>query len=218
MKQKAIILGASGLIGSYLLLLLLADTHFETVKIFVRKQLPIQHPKLIQIITDFEQLELINDEIKAEVIFCCLGSTKSKTPDLNQYRKIDHDYPLLFAEEGLKNGLQQFHLVSALGANSKSTNFYTKMKGETEDDLKKLGLPSIHLYQPSFLRGNRNESRLLEKVALILMKVIDPLLFGSLKKYRIIAAEDVAKAMINESIKNKKGIFVHQSDQIKELV
>ena len=92
------------------------------------------------------------------------------------------------------------------------------MKGETENDLKKLGIPSLHVYQPSFLRGNRNENRPIEKVVLVLMKVVDPLLIGSLKKYRSIAAEDVAKAMINESIKNKKGIFVHQSDQIKELV
>jgi uncharacterized protein YbjT (DUF2867 family) len=218
MKTSAIVLGASGLIGSHLLTLLLNDPHFDSIKIFVRKLLPIQHPKLIQIITDFEHLELKREEIKADVIFCCLGSTKSKTPDLKHYRKIDHDYPLFFAAEGLKNGLQQFHLVSALGANSKSTNFYTKMKGETEDDLKKLGISCIHLYQPSFLTGNRNESRLLEKAVLVLMKVIDPLLIGSLKKYRSIAAEDVAKAMINESIKNKKGIFVHQSDQIKELV
>ena len=180
--------------------------------------MPISHPKLTQIITDFEHLELKKEEIKADVIFCCLGSTQKKTPDLNIYKKIDHDYPLYFAVEGQKNGMQQFHQVSALGANAKSSNFYTKMKGETENDLKKLGIPSLHVYQPSFLRGNRNENRPLEKVFLVLMKVIDPLLIGSLKKYRSIAAEDVAKAMINESIKNKKGIFVHQSDQIKELV
>ncbi|TKC00693.1 Rossmann-fold NAD(P)-binding domain-containing protein [Pedobacter cryophilus] len=218
MKTSAIVLGASGLIGSHLLTLLLNDPHFDSIKIFVRKLLPIQHPKLIQIVTDFEHLELKKEEIKADIIFCCLGSTQKKTPDLAIYKKIDHDYPLYFAKEGLKNGLRQFHLVSALGANSKSANFYTKMKGDTEEDLKKLGISSLHIYQPSFLRGNRNENRPLEKIALVLIKVIDPLLIGSLKKYRSIAAEDVAKAMINESIKNKKGIFVHQSDQIKELV
>ena len=218
MKTSAIVLGASGLIGSHLLSLLLKEPRFDSIKVIVRKLLPFQHPKLIQIIADFEHLELKKEEIKADIIFCCLGSTQKKTPDLDLYKKIDHDYPLYFAREGLKNGLSQFHLVSALGANSKSTNFYTKMKGETEEDLKKLSIPSLHLYQPSFLQGDRNENRPLEKLTLVLMKVIDPLLIGSLKKYRSIAAEDVAKAMINESIKNKKGIFVHQSDQIKELV
>lgn len=218
MNQKAIIIGASGLIGRELLTLLLAYSHFETVKIFVRKSLNIKHPKLTEVISDFKDLNSLKSEIYGDALFCCLGSTKSKTPDLNQYRKIDHDYPLFFAEEGLKNGLQQFHLVSALGADAKSSNFYTKMKGETEEAIKLLGIPSLYIYQPSFLRGNRVENRPLEKFALLIMKAIDPLLIGGLKKYQSINAISVAKAMIIESIKNKRGIFVHKSDQIKELV
>ena len=217
MKKTAIVLGASGLIGSNLLPLLLENSNFESIKIFVRKTLPVQHPKLLQILTNFEDLEAVKNEIKADVIFCCLGSTKSKTPDLKQYRKIDHDYPIYFAEEGLKNGLTEYHLVSALGANSKSSNFYTKMKGETENAIKVLDISSLYIYQPSFLKGNRTEKRLGEKIALFVMKLTDPLLMGSLKKYKTIAAEVVAKAMINESIKNKKGIFVLESDKIKEL-
>lgn len=217
MKKSAIILGSSGLIGSNLLTLLLENSNFESVKIFVRKILPIQHQKLIQILTNFEELGAVKNEIKADVIFCCLGSTRKKTPDLQEYRKIDHDYPIYFAEEGLKNGLTEYHLISALGANSNSSNFYTKMKGETEDAIKNLEIPSLYIYQPSFLKGNRTENRLGEKIALIVMKLIDPLLMGSLKKYKTIAAEVVAKAMINESIKNKKGIFVLESDKIKEL-
>lgn len=217
MKKSAIILGSSGLIGSNLLTLLLENSNFESVKIFVRKILPIQHQKLIQILTNFEDLEAVKNEIRADVIFSCLGSTRNKTPDLQQYKKIDHDYPIYFAEEGLKNGLSEFHLISALGANSNSSNFYTKMKGETEDAIKNLKIPSLYIYQPSFLKGNRTENRLGEKIALIVMKLIDPLLIGSLKRYKTIAAEVVAKAMINESIKNKKGIFVLESDKIKEL-
>lgn len=217
MKKSAIILGSSGLIGSHLLALLLKNNHYESVKIFVRKISPIQHPKLIQILTNFEAIEVIKNEIKADVIFCCLGSTKSKTPNLQEYKKIDHDYPIYFAEEGLKNGLTEFHLISALGANADSLNFYTKMKGETEYAIKNLKIPALYIYQPSFLRGNRTEKRLGEKVALLVMKIIDPLLMGSLKKYKTIAAEVVAKAMINESFKNKKGIFVLESDKIKEL-
>ena len=218
MNKTAIIIGASGLIGRELLSLLLEQKEFENVKIFVRKSLGVKHDKLTEIITDFSSLQSISKSINGDVIYCCLGSTKSKTPDLSDYKKIDHDYPLFFAKEGIKNGLSQFHLVSALGANAKSSNFYTKMKGETEDELKHLSIPSIFIYQPSFLNGNRTENRPLEKVVLFIMKLIDPLLVGNLKKYQSINAITVAKAMINESIKNKKGIFVHKSDQIKELV
>ena len=218
MNKRAIIIGASGLIGKELLTLLLNHEEFESIKVYVRKPLNIQHQKLTEIITDFSKMQELSNSIDGDVIFCCLGSTKSKTPDLNDYRKIDHDYPLFFAKEGLKNGMSQFHLVSALGANAKSSNFYTKMKGETEDELKHLSIPSIYIYQPSFLSGNRTEKRPLEKVVLFIMKLIDPLLIGNLKKYQSINAITVAKAMIDESIKNKKGIFVHKSDQIKELV
>ena len=172
MNKRAIIIGASGLIGKELLTLLLTHQEFESIKVYVRKPLNIQHQKLTEIITDFSNIQELSNSINGDVTFCCLGSTKSKTPDLNEYRKIDHDYPLFFAKEGLKNGLSQFHLVSALGANAKSSNFYTKMKGETEDELKQLSIPSIYIYQPSFLTGNRTENRPLEKVVLFVMKLI----------------------------------------------
>ena len=91
------------------------------------------------------------------------------------------------------------------------------MKGETEEAIKKLGIPSLYIYQPSFLKGDRAEKRTGEKIALAVMKLLDPILIGSLKKYKTIAATVVAKAMLNESIKNKSGIFVIESDKIKEL-
>lgn len=215
--KKAIILGASGLIGSELLTLLLNSDSYTEVNAFLRGPLTVQHPKLKQEITNFNNLEELKPKIQADVIFCCLGSTKKKTPNLKDYKKVDHDIPLFFAKEGLTNNLSQFHLVSALGANSNSSNFYTQLKGEIEQDLKMLAIPSLFIYQPSFLEGNRKENRPLEKVMLGLMKLINPLLVGSLRKYQSIKAKDVAKAMFNESIQNKSGIFVFQSDKIKEL-
>jgi uncharacterized protein YbjT (DUF2867 family) len=215
--KKVIILGASGLVGSEVLKLALNNNEFDEVKIFVRKPLPIKNPKLTQILTNFDELDLIKSEINAEIIFCCLGSTKSKTPNLQDYKKIDHDYPLYFAKEGLKNNLSQFHIISALGANPNSSNFYTKLKGEIEDALKGINIPSLYIYRPSFLVGKRKEKRPLEKIALLIMRLINPLLMGRLKKYQTIDASIIAKAMINESIKNKRGIFVLESDKIKEL-
>ena len=217
MGFKAILLGASGLIGSKLLTLLLNHDGFEEVTVFVRKELQHENPKLKQEITDFRDLESLSFKIDVDIIFCCIGSTKSQTPDLAKYKRIDHDIPLFFAKVALEKGASQYHIVSALGANQNSTNFYSKLKGEIETDLKSLRYPSLYIYQPSFLEGDREKSRPLEKIIIPIMKVLNFLLIGSLKKYQSIAAEDVARAMVNESIKNKRGIFVIESDKIKEL-
>jgi uncharacterized protein YbjT (DUF2867 family) len=217
MGKSVIILGASGLIGSKLLTDLLYDDQFTSIRIFVRKKLYMNHQKLEQIVTNFDELEQIKNEIIADEIFCCLGSTKSKTPDIETYRKIDVTYPLFFARAALANGAKTYHIVTAMGANAKSSNYYSKLKGEVEDGLQKLSYPNLNIYRPSFLTGDRTENRPLENIMIPIMKVIDHLLIGKLKKYRSIDAGIVAKAMINQSNKNKKGIFVLESDQIKEL-
>lgn len=215
--NKAIIAGASGLIGSKLLDILLKQPEYDEVLILVRKELAIQHQKLAQLIINFDELTNYAGSISGHAIFCCLGSTRRKTPDLNDYRKIDHDYPLKLAEIALKNGVEQYHLVSAIGANSSSSNFYTKMKGEAEDDIKKVGLPCLHIYQPSLITGDRKERRLTERFFLGMMKIIDPLLTGSLKKYRSIPATTIAMAMFKQSLQKGAGVFTHPTDKIKLL-
>jgi len=217
MAKKAIIAGASGLIGSLLLDIILQRTEYDEVLILVRKELPLQHIKLKQQVVDFDRLTEYSASLTGDVIFSCLGSTQKKTPDPTVYRKIDHDYPLLLAEIALKNKIGQFHLVSSLGANPAASNFYLKMKGETEADIKKVGLHSLHIYQPAFLTGDRKEKRRGESFLIGLMKIIDPLLIGGLKKYRSIPAKTVANAMYNESLINQAGIFIHPSDKIKKL-
>lgn len=217
MSKKAIIAGASGLIGSQLLAILLQKPDYDEVLILVRKELPIKHKKLVQLVIDFEKLDEHNKAITGHAIFCCLGSTQKKTPDLAVYRKIDHDYPVKLAQLAKQNGVEQYHLVTAIGANSKSSHFYTKMKGETEDDIQNVGLKCLHIYEPSLLTGSRKESRPAERFATVLMNFINPLLIGSLKKYRSIPAQTVAMAMFNESIKNEEGVFFHPSDKIKLL-
>jgi uncharacterized protein YbjT (DUF2867 family) len=217
MAKKAIIVGASGLIGNLLLDTLLQSVEYDSVLALVRKKLSVNNQKLIQLIIDFNHLEDYAGLITGNTFFCCLGSTKSKTPDLSEYRKIDHDYPLQLAHIALKNGIGQYHLVSSIGANAASSNFYSKMKGETEADIKNVGLASLHIYQPSLLTGNRKENRFAERFFIGLTKIIDPLLFGKLKKYRSIPAATVAKAMYKQSVNNKDGVFIYTSDKIKEL-
>ncbi|QEK52560.1 NAD(P)H-binding protein [Pedobacter aquae] len=218
MAKKAIIIGASGLIGSELLSVLLHEPAYTEVITLVRKSLNTYHPKLKEIITDFSNLSEIKEHIKADVIFSCIGTTRAKTPDLSNYRKIDHDIPIEIGKIAVENQVKQYHLVSALGANAQSSNFYSKIKGETEDDLKALNIPAIHIYQPSLLRGERKEKRVGEKIALVLMQAIDPLLVGSLKKYRSIKTSVIALAMYQQSLKEDQGIFTYPSDIIKEIV
>ena len=215
---KAIIAGASGLIGGELLKILLQRPDYEHVVILVRKELPLKKDKkLTQLVIDFDRLEDYENDINGHAIFSCLGSTRKKTPDMALYRKIDRDYPLQLAQMAAKNGVEQFHLVSSLGADASASNFYTKMKGEIERDIKDAGLNCLHIYRPSFLTGDRKEERPLEGALNFLMKIIDPLLMGGLKKYRSIPAKTVAMAMYKESIINAKGIFIHPSDKIKQL-
>jgi len=133
------------------------------------------------------------------------------------YRKIDHDYPVKLAELAAKNGMDQYHLVSSMGANSQASSYYLRFKGETEEDVKKAGVKGVFIYRPGFLIGDRKERRPMEKLLKVISVIVDPLLFGSLKKYRSTQAKDVARAMFNQSIKNNEGIFVYPSDKIKEL-
>jgi uncharacterized protein YbjT (DUF2867 family) len=214
MTKKAIIVGASGLIGSNLLNMLLAQPEYNEVLVVSRKKNKIKNKKITQLIVEFEHLDEYAAQITGDVLFCCLGTTKAITPDLVEYRKIDHDYPVKLAEIALQNGISQYHFVSAIGANSASSNFYTSMKGDAEEALKKVGLKSLQIYEPSILIGNRKKSRPLERIAGIVMRIISPLLLGSLKKYRPIKAIDVARAMFKQSLKNKKGVYTYTSDQI----
>jgi uncharacterized protein YbjT (DUF2867 family) len=217
MAKKAIIAGASGLIGSSLLDILLHEPGFDEVLILVRKELPVQHIKLKQLVIDFDRLKDYAADITGEAFFSCLGTTMKKTPDLSVYRKIDHDYPLQLAKIAKQNGLAQYHMVSSLGANVKASNFYLKTKGQIEEDLKQIELTTLCIYQPAFLTGDRKENRLAEKFLIPLMKLLNPLLIDSLKKYRSIPAKTVARAMYKQSLKNQEGIFTYPSDKIIEL-
>jgi uncharacterized protein YbjT (DUF2867 family) len=214
---KAIIAGASGLIGGHLLQCLLQSPAYKEVTVLVRAPLPLSDPKLKQVILNFDDLSTHAPGITGHALFCCLGSTRKKTPDLGTYAKIDHDYPVQLAEIALANKMEQYHLVSSMGADALSSNFYTKMKGQVEEDIKKIGVNTLHIYRPSILSGQRNEHRPTERVAVAAMKIINLFLWGRFRKYRSISAEAVAIAMYKQSLLRKDGVFIHASDEIKEL-
>lgn len=206
--KQAIIIGASGLIGNQLVRMLLSDNHFLKVTIFVRKTLPISDEKLHQIVLDFSQLEQYSAEFKGSVLFLCIGTTRKKTPNIEDYRSIDYGITLRAANLAKIAGIEEVHLISAIGANSKSTIFYNKLKGEIEEDLIKIGFISIYIYQPSLLIGNRIDSRPAEFLFQKLMPFFDTFMVGALKKYHSVSNVKLALAMKNYHLKAKKGVHI----------
>ena len=215
--RTVVLAGASGLVGSSLLHLLLNENRIDQVVTLGRNPLLLKHNKLVEKIVSFNDVESWRGLIKGSAVFCCLGSTRKKTPDLNEYRKVDYTYPLLMAKFASEHKVDQYHIVSALGSNPDSYNFYTKLKGEIERDLKKVPFKSLHIYKPSLITGERKEKRTLEAMGAAIMRIIDPLLAGRLRKYRSIKAESIAKAMLKQYLKDLEGTYVYPSDRIKQL-
>ncbi len=217
MAKTALVVGATGLIGKELVQRLLFSEEYSTVKVLVRRKMDIVHPKLISIVVDFDHIQNYASDIYGDVFFSCLGSTKSKTPDKKEYYKIDHDYPLLLARIAYDNYINEFHLISSIGANPDSRIFYVRMKGETERDISAIPFKTIHIYRPSLLTGNRKEKRVMEKIGLIMWKLINPILLGALRKYRSISDKTIAIAMIKNASRSTTGVHIHESDHIHKI-
>jgi len=198
--MRATVIGATGLIGSHLLELLLADDNFDSVRILLRRPFDLTHPKLEKKLVDFSDMESFRLALEdSDVIFCAIGTTQKKVKgDKSAYRKVDFDIAVNAAQLGKLCGCETFVLVSAVGANSQSNNFYLKLKGETEEAVKATGIKSIHIVRPSLLLGDRKEFRLGEKMAQWVMPVFS---FLTPKKYRPIHAKKVAEMMINAAKK-----------------
>ncbi|OYU96060.1 MAG: oxidoreductase [Bacteroidetes bacterium B1(2017)] len=218
MQRTAIVIGATGLIGRNLVFELLKSEKYTKVTVFARRDLVIKHDKLVQILLDFDHLEDYSNDMYADDVFCCLGSTKAKTPDIITYRKIDFDYPLAVAKLAKQNGADRYFLISSMGANKNSTIFYSKLKGEIEEAIAKIGFTSFHVFRPSLLLGSRAESRPMETISQYLMRVLNPLFIGPLRLYKAVEGVKVAKAMMIVATKNLTGYHLWLNNQILDLV
>ncbi len=134
-QRKALLAGATGLIGGHVLDLLLADPAYGEVIALVRRPLDVEHDKLTGLVVDFDRLDEMPDPPAADDVFCCLGSTMKKAGSKAAFRKVDHDYVVATARLGLAGGARRFLLVSAVGAGASSRNFYSRVKGEAEDSV-----------------------------------------------------------------------------------
>ena len=214
--MTATLVGATGLIGSHLLQALLKDAYFDTVRILIRRPIDITHPKLEKKIVDFNDSDsLLVALSNGDVLFCAIGSTMKKVKgDKEAYRKIDFDIPVKLARFCKMTNCEKFILVSSAGANSKSRNFYQRLKGETDEAVKTVGLKTVHIMRPSLLLGERKESRLGENIGKALMTSLSFLIPD---KYKAIQGKDVAMVMLVLSKKNDEGVFVHENTEIRHL-
>lgn len=217
MQKSAIIFGATGLIGGHLLRQLLDNPVYGKVIAVVRRDIDFKHPKFHQHIADLQSLQAISPELIGDDVFCCLGTTRKKTPDLTDYYQVDHDYPVAAATTTKEMGATTFCLVSAVGADPNSSNFYLRMKGEAERDIRAVGFESLHLFRPSLLTGKRHERRLVEALSEKVLWAINPLLMGSLKRYRSIPAASVATAMNSIAQRGSKGAHIYYWNHINML-
>ena len=217
MKFKQVTLfGATGLIGGYLLKFLLKDSDIHLINLVGRKPFHLQHDKINNIVIDFEDFSsILNSVSGSEIVFVSIGTTMSKVNgDKQKYKSVDFDIIFNIAKACKQKNVRQLIYVSSLGANSNSSNFYLRLKGEIDEAIAELNLNSTSVFRPSVLLGKRNESRPGEKILQLVMPLLDFIIPSDSKA---IKAEDVAKSMLN-TIKNyKSGFHIFQYNQIKEL-
>jgi len=218
MKKSALIAGASGLCGGHCLQLLLNDPDYERVTSIVRRPSGIDHSKLTEVVVDFEKLNDHADLFKVDHVYCCLGTTIKTAGSKEAFRRVDQVYPLSMAELSELTDVKSFSIITALGADSASMIFYNKVKGEVEDSLRKLSIPSINILQPSMLLGDRSEQRLGESVGKAVMKLTGMLFQGPLKKYKAIEGAQVARAMVVFSKEEAKGYHKYLSDALQAVL
>ncbi|WP_409344103.1 oxidoreductase [Paenibacillus sp. MBLB4367] len=217
-RKKALLFGATGLIGRELLTILLDSRHYDAVIAVVRKPLKLSHPKLTQHVVDFAKLGDFASAFQADDVFCCLGTTIRKAGSQEAFAKVDVEYPLAIARLTEQAGARHMAVVSSIGAKADSRTFYLRMKGQMEEGVRRLGPPSVHAFRPSFLLGEREEVRTGEQIASALSRIFAFLLAGPLRKYKPIPGRTVALAMHNAAQRPAQlGFAAFESDEIGSI-
>lgn len=209
MKNSAVIIGATGLVGNALIKEILKSNHFEKLTILVRNPSGILDPKLEECIIDFNNINKL--KIDATDYFCCLGTTMANAKTKANFEKVDYTYPLEFGKLAKENNAQSFSIITAAGASTSSMFYYSKIKGKVENELKGLHLNHLAIFRPSMLLGDRKESRLGEKIGQVVMNALDFLIPD---KYKAIEANKIAISMVNWSINPTEDFKYFESDEM----
>jgi uncharacterized protein YbjT (DUF2867 family) len=206
-QYTALVAGANGLIGNELVQLLLAHPSYASVHILVRNKISLIHPKLHQLIVNYDELSL--EKLQPNHVFCCLGSTIAKAGSQEAFSKVDKEYPLQLAKVAIDHGASCFAIVTAGGANATSSIFYNRVKGEVEQGLQQLNFEHLGIFRPSMLLGNRSEKRSIEKMGQRVMVLLD---FLIPKRYKAIQASRVAMSMLAFALNAPAGVTIYESD------
>ena len=204
--RSALLVGATGLVGSFLLRRLLASGAYRRVTVWARRKIDVADPKLKCEVVDFERLH--DRRVEAEDVFCCLGTTIKKAGSQDAFRQVDYDYPVALAIAAAGGGAKRLLVVSALGANPDSGIFYNRVKGEMEIAVKAAGVPTAIFFRPSLLSGPRAEVRRGERIGEAIGKVLGPLL----GKYRPIHADLVAAAMLRAALEDRPSGVIESAE------
>lgn len=207
--KTAILFGASGHVGSYLLNMLLASDKYSQVKIVVRKDLNMQRSKLLTLIGDYTTLPNIKEGLQADDVFITVGATD---------KIVERGYPVLIAQLCKKQGAKRIFLVTSVGANPKSSMSFTRIKGEVEEDIVNLHFEETNIFRPGMIMGSREWYRPMEKTMMRIWKIIDPLLIGNLNKYKGMNAKEIARAMFQSSLNATGSINIYHWRDMKYLI
>jgi len=214
MNKSIAIIGATGEIGKHLLDNLIESEEVGKIHLISRRPLEVKNQKVTIHVTDFDLLETL-ELPRIDIAYCCLGTTMKQAGDKNTFYKVDVDYVFAFAKKVKECGTNAFSVVSAVSANPYSSNFYNKCKGEIEVKLVDLKFKSLQIFRPSLLISKRKELRVGEKMAIPLMKTINPLLRGKLTKYQAIEVQNVAISMFKMSFRDFKGVrYFYRDDML----
>ncbi|MGZ0085028.1 oxidoreductase [Caldibacillus thermoamylovorans] len=216
-RRTALLLGASGLVGGEVLKLLLQSDVYRQVTVLVRTPLPIKHEKLQQVVADFAQLESYERYFAVDDVFCCLGTTRKKAKTKQRFIQVDYEYTLRAAALAEKRRVKSFLTVSSVGADPCSPFFYQRVKGEMEEALQRLSIPSLHIFRPSLLVGKRREFRLGEALAGWLFGRLPFLFVGKWKKYKPIDAHELALAMFYRALSAADGVHIYECDELARI-
>lgn len=211
----AVIAGATGLTGSFLIRGLLADGKIARVISVSRKPTGLKDAKLSEVlVADLSVLATIAVSLKGDAYFCCLGTTIKAAGSRENFRKVDHDAILAFGRVALGHQAKSFSVVSAMGSAPKSLVFYNRVKGETEADLQALGFASLSIFKPAMLTGPRQETRPMESLVTTLLAPIGAVLPEGWRKRIITPADRLAERMRVEGLAAKAGVHVFEAKDI----
>ncbi|NLP50673.1 oxidoreductase [Bacillus sp. RO1] len=216
-NRSALLIGATGLVGTYVQKEILQNSDYGNLTTFVRNKTTETHPKLNELKIDFDKMSDYKEHFKVDDLYVCLGTTKKKAGTQENFRKVDFDYVVEAARLAKENGVTKIAVVSAIGADENSRFFYNQVKGEMEKAVSAIGISSTYYFRPSLLLGDREEFRLGERIGEVLGTVIQPVLRGKLKKYRSVHGQTVAKAMVRFIKDGRNGVHIVESDLIAKI-